>query len=113
MVSQRKERTNQQLPFWRRLRISETGLRIVLSAIILIGGGAYLYLTSSVATNGLQAKDLSDRLESLSGQRAMLQAEVDRLQSMQRLDRVTKDLSLVRVSSIDYAATATGAVATR
>jgi cell division protein FtsL len=113
MYQQRKERTKEQLPWWRRLQISELGLRIVLVSVILVGGFGYLVLTTAVATHGLKVKDLSDQLDHLALQRAELQAEVDRLQSMTRLERVTSSLDLVRVSQIDYVTTGSGAVAAR
>lgn len=80
--------------------------------IVLVGGLLYIVLTTSVATSGLEVKDLSDRLEALATQRSVLQAEVDRLQSLDRLDRVTANLELVRVSKVEYL-TPTGSVATR
>ncbi|MBI4090376.1 MAG: hypothetical protein HY421_03150 [Candidatus Kerfeldbacteria bacterium] len=110
---QRKERTKEQLPWWKRLQISELGLRIVLIGVVLVGGFSYLVLTTAVATHGLKVKDLSDQLDQLASQRAALQVEVDRLQSMQRLERVTSSLDLVRVSQVDYVTTGSGAVAAR
>lgn len=113
MVYQRKETTRERLPFWKRLKISELGIRIVLVAIILVGGLTYLVLTATTATGGLQVKDLSDRLEALSQQRASLQAEADRLQSFRNLEASTQQLDLVRVGSIDYVAGSAGSVASR
>lgn len=112
MVKRRTEKTKEQLEFWKRFRISELGLRIVCGVIVLVGGLLYIVLTTSVATSGLEVKDLSDRLEALSTKRSTLQAEVDRMQSLQRLDRVTADLNLVRISNVEYL-TPGGSVATR
>lgn len=112
MVLHRAEKSKAQVAWWQRLKISELGLRIICGLIILVGGLLYIVLTTSVATSGLQVKDLSDRLEALSTKRSTLQAEVDRMQSLQRLDRVTADLNLVRVSNVEYL-TPGGSVATR
>lgn len=113
MVSPRIERTKSQLPLWKRLNISELGLRIVLVGVIVVGGVSYLAMTSSVSTRGLQVKELNDRLEQLQSSRAVIQADVDRLQSMARLDAVSKTLDLVKVDSAEYLTTSTGAVASR
>jgi len=113
MVTSRKETTKERLPFWKRLKISELGLRIVLGGVIVTGGLAYLFLTSTTATNGLQVKDLTDELDSLVSRQAELQADVDRLQSFQRLDAATKQMDLVSVTSVDVVTGASGAVAAR
>ncbi|MBI4093094.1 MAG: hypothetical protein HY420_04180 [Candidatus Kerfeldbacteria bacterium] len=113
MYKQRKEIPKGQLSWWRRLRISELGLRIVLVGFILVGGLAYIVFTNSVATRGLQVKDLADRLETLSAKREVLQAEADRLQSLQHLDRLTKNLDFVRVSRVEYVTGGAGSVAAR
>ncbi|MBI4426363.1 MAG: hypothetical protein HY567_02195 [Candidatus Kerfeldbacteria bacterium] len=113
MYQSRKERAKEQLPWWKRLQISELGLRIVLAVVMLTGSFGYLVMTTSVATHGLKVKDLSDRMDQLASQRLELQAEVDRLQSMQRLERVTSSLDLVSVSRVDYVTTGSGAVAAR
>lgn len=110
---QRQQRSREQLPFWKRLKISELGIRIVLGVFVVVGGSVYLFLANGVATRGLQLKDLSDRLESLQQQRSVLQAEVDRLQSMQRLNTVVGQLNLVRVSKVDYLTPPAGPVAAR
>lgn len=112
MVLHRAEKTKEQVAWWQRLRISELGIRILCGVIILAVGVLYIVLTTSVATSGLQVKDLSDRLEALNTKRSVLQAEVDRTQSLQRLDRTTADLDLVRVSNVEYL-TPSGSVATR
>lgn len=113
MVSTRTERTKEQLPLWKRLKISELGLRIVLVGVIIAGGISYLAMTSSVATRGLQVKELNDRLEQLQSSRAVIQADVDRLQSMARLDSVSKTMDLVKVTGTEYLTSSTGAVASR
>lgn len=113
MVHSRNERTKNQLEFWQRLKISEFGFRIVLLAIIVAGGLMYIILTNSVATQGLAIKGLSDRLEELSLSRSVLQAQGDKLQSMQRLDTIAKELDFVRVSNVEYLTSSSGTVATR
>ncbi len=113
MVYTRKETTKEKLDFWKRLKISELGLRIVLLAVIVAGGTSYLVLTTSTATHGLDMKDLSDHLDGLTASRATLQAQVDRLQSMAQLETAQKDLNLVQVSKLDYLTSSTGAVASR
>lgn len=112
MVYQKKEIPKNQLPLWKRLRISELGLRIVLGAVIVVGGFSYLTLTSTVATRGLQVKELSDRLEQLEAKRSLLEVDVDRLQSLRRLERVTAQQDYVEVSAVEYV-TSTGPVAAR
>ncbi len=113
MIPSRREQPKQTLPFWRRLRISELGLRVVLATVIVGGGLAYIFLANGVATRGLQVKDLSDRLESLTSQQSVLQAEVDRLQSLSRLDGVVGQLDLVRTASVDFVEPTAGPVAAR
>ncbi|MBI5405138.1 MAG: hypothetical protein HY976_02830 [Candidatus Kerfeldbacteria bacterium] len=113
MIKQRKETTKDRLPLWKRLNISERGLRIVLAAVIATGGFGYLALTTQTATNGLQIKGLNDRLSELSSRRAELQADVDRMQSFQHLDNVTQRLDLVRVSKVDVVGSPAGSVAAR
>jgi len=113
MVYTRKETTKDKLDFWKRFKISELGLRIVLLAVIVAGGMSYLVMTSSTATKGLAVKDLSDRLDSLTASRATLQAQVDRMQSMARLETAEQDLDLVQVSKLDYLTSSSGAVAAR
>lgn len=93
--------------------MSELGLRIILSAIIVVGGFSYVVITNSVTTSGLQVQDLSRRLNALSEQRSKLEIEVDRLQSLSRLDAVSKNLDLVKVSKVDYVTSPAGAVASR
>lgn len=113
MVYTRTETTKEKLDFWKRLKISELGLRIVLLAVIVAGGTSYLVMTSSTATHGLEVKDLSDTLDTLAASRATLQAQVDRLQSMARLENAQDDLKMVQVSSLDYLSSSSGAVAAR
>lgn len=95
------------------MKISELGLRIILTFVIVAGGMAYIALTTSTATKGLEVKDFGDRLEALNAKSEVLQAEVDRLQSMEYLERVTKGLDLVRISKMDFITGAGGAVASR
>jgi hypothetical protein len=113
MVYTRKETTKDKLDFWKRFKISELGIRIVLLAVIVTGGMSYLVMTSSTATKGLAVKDLSDRLDSLTTSSATLQAQVDRLQSMARLETAEQDLDLVQVSTLDYLTSSSSAVAAR
>lgn len=113
MVYTRTEKKKEHLDFWKRLKVSELGLRIIMSAIIIVGGFMYLFLTSVTATRGLEVKELSDRLDTLTSQRELLQANVDRLQSISHLDSAQENLELVQVTKLDYIALPTGAVASR
>ncbi len=113
MVYTRTEKKKEHLDFWKRFKVSELGIRIIMIAIIVVGGFAYLVLTTSTATRGLEVKELSDRLDTLTSQREVLQATVDRLQSISHLDAAQDDLELVQVTKLDYVATPAGAVASR
>ncbi|MFH0828961.1 MAG: hypothetical protein V1907_02160 [Candidatus Kerfeldbacteria bacterium] len=112
MVYTRTETKKEHLDFWKRLKISELGFRIVLVAVIVAGGFGYLVMTSTTSTRGLEVKELSDRLETLSSQRSTLQAAVDRLQSLSRLETARQGLDLVQVENVQYLTTS-GAVAAR
>ncbi len=113
MYQQRKERTKEQLPWWRRLPISELGLRIVMTGMVVFGGAFYIVLANLNTTRSLELQDLNRRLSTLSEERSSLQVEVDRFRSLQYLDQATKSLDLVRVSAVDYVTSPTGSVAAR
>lgn len=113
MVYQRTERTKSQLKFWQRLRISELGLRIVLTGIVIFGGAFYIVLANVNTTRSLELQDLNRRLSTLTEERSSLQVEVDRFRSLQYLDQATRNLDLVRVSAVDYVTSPTGSVAAR
>lgn len=84
----------------------------MVMALIVIVGMSYLIFVNTVATDGYQVKELSEKIEDLEYNNKKLDLEISKLHSMSSVSDVSENLQLVSVSKMDYIeAGSTGVVA--
>lgn len=88
----------------RKAPLRWAAINLALFALIVLGGIAYVVVTTAVATQSFTVTTLEERAEQLRTEHAALSREATHLQSLSRLEASAAALELTAVAPIEYGA---------
>lgn len=89
-------------PKQKRIRLGDSGLRILLLALIIVVGFSYLYYINGTATGGFDIKGIENQIEETSKQNKHLEIRSAEMQSLAVIEEASQGLEMVPTSYIEY-----------
>jgi cell division protein FtsL len=87
-----------KLPRW----ATGTKARVIMSVLVLVLAGGYVFKTSALSTSGYEINSLEKKIKKLSTEVRKIDADVASASSMSSIEDRVEDLGMVAVQEIVY-----------
>ena len=97
-----QKHNNLHSPQQRRINLTNSGLRMLLTGLIIFAGLSYLFYMNQTATSGFDIKGMENSIEQIKKINKSLELQTAELQSLQRIEAASQELQMVATTRIEY-----------